>query len=157
MIFWDLDGVLRDLTTGISAHLGKPFDPQTWNEHVVDNLNLCDYIDRNLHILVEAPETEYYHLIADKEITILTVQPLHWLPYTRLWIKNHLPFAKVKWCEHPLEKMDYLKDGDVILEDYPNFPDNSKVIMVDRPYNRNVTGCFARVKNPAELERIIGE
>jgi hypothetical protein len=134
--FFDLDGVLRDLVSACQ------YSPQSWDDPC-HGLPVCEYINQHLELLASAPETEYCHLVADLPITILTVQPLHWIPYTRLWIKNHLPFANVKWCQHPLEKMGYLKEGDWLIEDYPLYENNSQIIMIDRAYNRDVTGCWA--------------
>lgn len=47
------------------------------------------------------------------------------------------------------------KEGDLLVEDYPFFNDYSKIILIDYPYNRNVTGEVARVKNPDELRALL--
>jgi len=147
--FFDLDGVLRSLTAACG------YDPQSWNE-ICHGLPVCEYINRNLGLLVSAPETEYCHLVAEKEITVLTVQPLHWIPYTRFWIEDHLPLATVKWCQHPSEKLEYMQEGDLLVEDYPHFSDYSKIIVIDRPYNRTVKP-YKRVRTPEELKGILGD
>ena len=45
--------------------------------------------------------------------------------------------------------------GGLLVEDYPFFNDYSKIILIDYPYNRNVTGEVARVKNPDELRALL--
>ena len=146
--FFDLDGCLRSLTEACN------YSPQHWDDPC-HGMPVCEYISRNLDVLLFAPETEYCHLVADKEITILTVQPLEWRPYTELWIETHLPFANIEYFENIIDKLGYLKEGDWLIEDFPNFPDNSRIIMVDRAYNRGVTGCYERVRTPEELRAIM--
>ena len=152
-VYWDLDGVLRDLTTGISDHIHEPFEPLTWNENVRRGVSLCDYIDRNPVILATAPPTAFLPLAASEdEPIILTVQPLHWIPWTRLWLREHLPNASVRWCQRPEENLGILaRDGALIVEDYPYFPDNERIIMVDYLYNCMVKGVFARIHGIDDL------
>jgi hypothetical protein len=149
-IFWDLDGVLRDLISVVGHN------PQHYHEKI-DGLGFVEYVTKHKHLLVSAPTTEYFSLVKGKAITVITCQPLDWIPYTNEWLKNHLPKAKTIFCQHPLAKMEYMKDGCLLIEDYPEFPDNSRIIMVDRPYNRNVEGCHARVYTPAELKYALKE
>ena len=148
-IFWDLDGCLRSLTDACT------YNPQSWDEPC-HGMSLIDWVDQNLDLLVSATPTEYWHLVVEKGITILTVQPLHWIPWTELWIKKHLPLADVKYCKKPLDKLEYLTNGSLLVEDYPNFPDNSKIIMIDKVYN-HVIQSFKRVSTPQELEVILNE
>lgn len=158
-IYFDLDGVLRDLCAGISNHRGYPYDPQSWNEYCGRGLTLCEYIDLHKSILLDAPATEYLSTIVEmvQSPEILTCQPLPWIPYTRFWIERNIPGATVRWCCCPEEKLDILeRENAVIVEDYPFFKDNSRIIMIDRPYNRHVEGCYARVTTPKALLGIIG-
>jgi len=145
---WDLDGVLRDI------HGAIDFEPFTWNQYPRHGLTLIECVNLNLDVLAEAKPTEFYPLARGKNITILTCQPINWIPYTKIWIDRYLPQSVIKYCQHPLEKLDYLTNGLLLIEDYPLFPDNSKIIMVDKPYNYEAKGCFARVKTPQELQEL---
>lgn len=162
MILFDLDGVLRDLTAGISQHLGRPFDPPSWNQDVLPGVDLCEYIDRHPSILLSSPATEYVTALCYLEEvtgetpTIMTCQPLPWILWTREWIRKNVN-ASVIFCHSPQEKLERLKPGDLLVEDYPGFACNGQIVMVDRPYNRHVQGCAARVGNVGELIAIIRE
>jgi len=161
-IVFDLDGVLRSLTDGISAHVGCKFDPQSWDDPVCSGRrrisSICEYVNRHPEILVTSPPPAYYPELAGERITVLTCQPIGWIPYTLEWIRKWLPGCPVKFVQHPEEKLDYCRTNNcLIVEDYPNFTDNSRVVMVDRPYNRMVTGCKARVRTSGELIKIMEE
>jgi hypothetical protein len=147
MVYWDLDGCLRDLVSACT------YDPQEWDT-ICHGMTLIEYVNQNLELLTSATPTEYLPIVADKEITILTVQPLNWIPYTRLWIEKHLPFANTVWCDHFEDKFRCLDDGDLLVEDYPRFKDNSRIIMIDRSYNR-VIQSHIRVRTPAELKLVL--
>lgn len=151
-IVWDLDGVLRDLTAGIASHLGGPYDPQAWNEEVLPGVDLCTFIDRHPSILVASPPTEYLP-IAGPSPTILTVQPLHWIPWTREWLRRHIPGARVRYCQRMEEKLDLLGPGDLLVEDYPGFSSYDRIVLVDRPYNRGVEA--RRAKGAGELVGVL--
>jgi hypothetical protein len=146
--YWDLDGPLRDLLKQINHN------PADYHEKV-NELTVVEYVTAHKKMLVEAPVSEYFTLVEGKAITVITCQPLDWIPYTKEWLRNNLPKAKTLFCQHPLEKMKYLREGCLIIEDYPFFPDNSRVIMVDKPYNQEAAGCYARVHGPAELAEIL--
>lgn len=158
-ILFDLDGVQRDLSQGIAAHLGKPFRPVFWDENVTEGLGLCQYVSLYPEILINAPPTEFLPVYAEANPpgVILTCQPIQWIPYTSLWIKTHLPtVANVVWCQHPFEKLEIAERLDALLvEDYPGFPDNSRIVMVDRPYNLGIRGCFGRVRSADDLRWLL--
>ena len=142
---FDLDGVLRDLIRVVGHN------PQEYNEEI-DGLTFVEYVTKHKQLLITAPTTEYFKLVKGKAITVITCQPLDWIPYTSEWLRNHLPKATTIFVQHPLAKLDYTKEGCLLVEDYPFFPDNSRIVMVDRQYNRQAEGCYARVYTPAELE-----
>jgi hypothetical protein len=153
MIYFDLDCVLRDLISAI----GVGYNPQTWEECAPDGTSIFEYINNHKYILFFALPLEYLAVANLFEYPrITTHQELDWIPYTKLWIKKYLPRARVTYVQHPFEKLDILGDNDVLVEDYPYFPDNSKIIMVDRPYNMMTKGCLARVGNVDELGEILG-
>jgi hypothetical protein len=145
-IFWDLDGVLRDLIA-VVGH-----DPQSYHEKI-DGLTFVEYVSQNKELLVKAPVTEYFSVAkSDEQMVVITCQPLDWIPYTTLWLRKHLPDVGVIYVQNPLDKLDIIKRVDALLvEDYPDFPDNSRIVMIDRPYNQNATDCYDRIYTPAEL------
>ena len=147
-IFWDLDGVLRNLIAAVGHN------PQDYHEKIA-GLTFVEYVTAHKKILITAPSTDYIRLVKGKPITMITCQPLDWIPYTKEWIKNHLPKATTIFCQHPLAKMDYTKEGCLLIEDYPDFPDNSRIVMIDAPYNQKAEGCYARVRTPDELAEIL--
>ncbi len=154
MIYWDLDGVLRYL-----AKVVWNKDPETWHCKTQDHLSIFDVIRMKPQLLIEAPETEYIGVAKkQKELLILSSQPEHWRTLTELWIATHLPdiHIDITFTENSLEKLQYLRQGDYLIEDYPLFPDYSKIILVDRRYNKNVNAPI-RVSTPEQLERIINE
>ena len=123
--------------------------------------NIMEYFHERLYELVYSPTTEYYHVIVKNRMVdapvILTHQVEEWIPYTQKWLHVYIPHAKVIYVKDPEEKINYInqfKDM-YIVEDYPRFKDNSKVIMIDRPYNRKVRNCFCRVTKPEELQYLM--
>jgi len=151
MIFFDLDGVLRDLSGAVG------YNPQSWEDLAPNGIGICDYLNSHKEVFVNALPTEYLAVANLFEYPrIITHQEIDWIPYTKLWVKRYLPKAKVTYVNHPFEKLDILGDNGILIEDYPYFPDNSKVIIIDKPYNRIASGCLARVHNVNELKEILG-
>ena len=156
-LFWDLDGVLRNLTAAISKHIGCEFKPMLWDDQVLSGIGICQYIDLYPELLVTSPETEFCEEARyEKDMVILTYQPFNWISYTKEWIKNHFPNSTVKFCQHPDEKLSIIKNKNILLiEDYPYFSDNSQIIIIDHLYNWHVKDCYARVKSVEELQKLI--
>lgn len=148
-IFFDLDGVIRNLTAGIG------YDPQSWNEPLPDGSNLYQFVNKNPNILLSAPPTEYWPLLCEKEITIFTCQPDLWVQNTLIWISIYLKNATTVIFQKPEDKLKVLNSA-FLVEDYPFFKDYSNIILIDRPYNRNVN-CCRRVQTTQELENFLNE
>jgi hypothetical protein len=150
-IFFDLDGVIRNIC-GIDRE-----NWQNWDD-LIDGQTVVEYINADLKLLYTAPVTKYYPLIESFPfVHIITCQPEHWRPYTMCWIQEHFEKNRfdVDFVLNASEKLSMLKEGDRIVEDYPLFDDYSKVILIDYPYNRNVTGAV-RVRNVDELKVVMG-
>jgi hypothetical protein len=153
MIYFDLDGVLRDLNgaAGIS--------PVEWNCKIgKDNLRYVPYFTENLNLLYIARPTLYLEVaeVFHKHygITILTDQILSWRRITHLWVDEHFV------CSSPSivfsnDKLSLLREGDILVEDHPYLTDYSKVILVDMPYNRGIRLPHVRVSNTHQLFREI--
>lgn len=153
MLIFDLDGVIRNLC---QACFGRHID--TWDQKI-DGKDLVDVINDDLGILMSAPPTEYFEVIKQvSNLFILSCQPAHWRRLTNTWIHMHFFHAsvRVEYVNSIPEKLSIVASHNAILvEDYPKFSDYSKVILIDRPYNRHVTGFIDRVTTPAQLERHI--
>jgi hypothetical protein len=153
-IYWDLDGVLRDLSKIV---FGK--DPTEWGAKTDDRLSIFDAIRKDPRLLIDAPTTEYLPVaLKQKSVHILTCQPDNWKTLTELWIATHLKDIDVliTFSETSQGKLAMLEGGDYLIEDYPLFSDYKNIILIDRAYNRNVNAPI-RVHTPEQLERIIDE
>jgi len=153
MIFWDIDGTVRDIHSPV---YGKNVVPLNWDSKT-NGIDFCDYIDNNLQLLENAPPTEYYKIVCQyKKPHFLTRQPLPWIPYTTKWLKNHFENFIVDFIPEIEDKLDFIGPDDYIIDDYPKFSDYSQIILVDYPYNSHVF-CKYRVKSPSELKKILAE
>jgi len=148
-IYFDLDGVIRDLVKAIG------YNPQTWDDPLPDGRSLYQFFDDNPDALLSAPPTEYYGVIRDREIVIFTCQPERWIKNTLAWITIYLPKATPVIFQKPEDKLKLLNG--YLVEDYPNFSDYSKVILIDKPYNSHIENCYARVWTPDGLRDILRE
>jgi hypothetical protein len=87
MIYWDLDGVLRDLTWKIPGCK----HPKVWSQKGPFGYDVVEYINRNLHLLKECRPTRYLNVAMwQKVVTILTVQRESWKPYTADWLARYI-------------------------------------------------------------------
>ena len=153
MVYFDLDGVLRDLCGAAGI------EPDKWNCKVGPyNQSFVEFFGDNPELLLTAKPTEYLH-IADfynkyiSKITILTNQIESWRRLAVEWINIHFKgnapeviFAK--------NKLAYLSsEKDLLIEDDPNLSDYSQVMLIDRSYNRNITLPHRRIRSPRLLIR----
>jgi len=150
MIYWDIDGVLRNQS---AIALGGY--PNIWYVKV-GNQDFMDYIDDHLEILEISPPTEYLKVAKEFEpILIISNQPKSWRPYTEKWLQKYINVAEIIWAE-PGEKLIYLRAKDRLVEDYPYFKDYSQIILIDRPYNQDVPAKI-RICTPKQLRKILEE
>lgn len=151
MLYFDLDGVIRSLSTGA---IGR--EPIIWYEKV-NGKDIFEIVDADKEILVNSPTTEYYPII-NKLLTvnIISCQPKDWWDYTYRWLDIYLPQKyKAVFVDRPKEKFNYIKDGDALVEDHPNLPDYSQIILIDKPYNQDVKNPIVRIKTVKELEEAL--
>jgi hypothetical protein len=147
-IYFDLDGVLRDLCSPITGEEAPHWD------YVYKGKSVLQHIEENLDVLASAPVTEYFHYILEKfpTIHILTNQSNHWKPYTWQWLNDKFGYHPFEVTyARPKEKLEILKDGDFLVEDFPLFEDYSKIILIHREYNKDVEAPI-RVRNIKELD-----
>jgi hypothetical protein len=146
-IFWDLDGVLRDLT--YKFHTG---DIDNWEMKNGDGKTAVEHIEADLEVLTDAPETEYMWVAKQFDpIHIVSAQPDHWRRHTSAWLDAHIPGAKIKYLLDTHHKLRYLDSGNrILVEDCPLYASYRDIILIDRPYNRDIE-VPRRVTNPEEL------
>jgi hypothetical protein len=148
VIYFDIDGVVRDLCTAMWG-----ITPVIWEHKDKDGRGVCDIINSNLPLLENAPPTEYVPYISTLDhLFFISWQDKQWEPYTINWLNKWIGCSRfdVRFVKNTHEKLDMLKEGDILVEDYPNYADYSKIILIDQPYNQKVS-CNRRVKSPKEL------
>jgi len=152
MIYFDIDGVIRDL----DGYFGKR---RTEWHMKVNGMTLVEAVDSDMRALTETEPLPFLEVIREfnPEPTFMTVQPANWIKPTMEWIGKHVPGAAINFTPAPTYKLWLLKPGDLLVEDYPFFEDYSRIILIDWPYNQNVKNPYARVRTPDELRDIIRE
>uniref|UniRef100_A0A6M3XKE3 5' nucleotidase n=1 Tax=viral metagenome TaxID=1070528 RepID=A0A6M3XKE3_9ZZZZ len=151
-IFWDLDGVLRNLTY---KFLGSPFtqgEVDGWERTNDKGQDVVSFVDNNLEVLTDAPECEYMEVARlFSPIHVVSAQPDSWRRHTSAWLDAHIPDARVKYLTDTHHKLYYLDAGfRVLVEDCPLYASYRDIILIDRPYNQDIT-VPRRVKTPEEL------
>lgn len=150
MIYFDLDGVLRDIHKTIS------WKPETWEEKY-DGKTIVNYFASKPKLLAFAPVTEYFSVIVSYfDVNIITAIPDEWTEPTLFWISKNLK-GKIKsiiFAEH-LKKLCYLKENDILVEDCPRYNCYSQIILIDKSYNRDINLPHTRVHTPKELLAIL--
>lgn len=148
-VYFDLDGVIRDLAGHVFSD-----DPDSWDTPI-KGMSFYDYVDKNPSTLVDSPKTKYCEVISKFSPHIVTCQPAHWRTYTLKWIAENIPtLSAVTFVKHPDEKFKMISKSDWIVEDYPNFKDYSRVILIDHKYNR-AANAVIRIKDPVDLLRLL--
>jgi hypothetical protein len=146
-VFWDLDGVLRNLA--FNFHDG---DIDSWDKVNGSGKTIVEHIEEDLNVLVKAPEAEYIEIARQfYPLHVVSAQPDHWRKYTSAWFDAHLPHARVKYLTDTHHKLRYLEAGNrILVEDCPLYASYRDIILVDRPYNQEIV-VPRRVHNPEEL------
>lgn len=152
---FDLDGVIRDLTTPIFG-----YEPPDW-EHRVQGKNLIDLINDKPATLLYAPPTEYLGVVREymksrEGMTkIITCQPDLWRSWTTAWVFMYFRDEPIDliYVRKIEDKLNLLQGDEMLIEDYPKFPKTPKVILINRAYNE--AAGHRRVFSPGELREII--
>lgn len=146
MIYFDLDGVLRDICASAN------WNPQSWNEKI-EGKSIITWFNEHQSLLRHAPVTEYLtHVLTEyDELNIMTTQPKSWQNTMWLWVQDNIPCKVNVTIAKFMGKLDLLKPEDILVEDNPNLPDYSQIILIDRPYNRCVTLPHIRVYTPTAM------
>lgn len=148
MIYFDLDGVLRDI------HTAANWKPKSWDEKI-EGKSIIAWFAAHQSLLRHAPPTEYlpYALSISPVLNIMTTQPKSWQNSMRLWAEDNLKdiFYDITIAKY-MGKLALLKPNDILVEDNPNLPDYSQVILIDKEYNRDISIPHTRVHNVEELD-----
>jgi len=151
-IYWDLDGVLRDLYKVTFANR-----PTHWG-YTENGLDIFDVIKKDYTLLEKAPPTPFYKIaIKQPFLNILTHQPNNWIPYTENWINKHFSsiYCKIIYVGTRNQKIDIInKENAYLIEDCPLFDDYSRIILIDSPHNKNIKVKY-RIKTPKQLEELL--
>ena len=156
-VFWDIDGVLRDLCGIVWGS-----EPEEWTNEF-KGINIYDFVKlKDYRPLVEAESFEFIQVARSMpEVFILSCQPVEWRKYTEEWLKRNFSDNRLFLCfvEEIEEKINFLNKAKdfFLIDDYPFFSDYSKVILIDKLYNRIVENPFKRVYNIDDLKEVIFE
>lgn len=153
-VYWDLDGVLRELGTYV---LG--YEPLSWDAKNKDGKTVIQIVNKCPEICMRCPESKYLPIVNEylDKITIMTNQMTSWIPYTNQWLNNHIQIQyEVIYTKSPMDKLARLKEGDVLVEDFPGFSNYNNIALIDRAYNRHLDVPL-RISNIDQLKTFINE
>lgn len=149
MIFFDLDGVIRNLHYLICGKY-----PDSWNAEY-GGRNIFEVIHDTPSILYDSPPTEYYDIVKKLKIVhILSCQPQNWRALTTKWLNKYLPQAIIIYTNKPDQKFNYMNSDDILFEDSPNLHSYDQIVLVRRPYNENIN-CIYCVNNVIDFEKYL--
>jgi hypothetical protein len=153
MVYWDLHGVLADLSRTVFG-----FEPLSW-DYKINNENLLDKIEADLSLLEKCEPTEYISLAQTMPfVFIISSQPAHWRERSNNWLRKFFNPNRVyvRYVNTPQEKLGYLKENDRLVEDYPFFSaeEYNKIILINREYNKEAPAKI-RVSSPEELREYV--
>ena len=152
--FFDLDGVLRRLELAVFGH-----EVDEWQAKNVNGQNLLEIVNARPELCVSAPPSEYLPVVNEKleSITILTNQLPSWQPYTNIWLEQYLEIPyKVIYTTGITSKLGHLGTNDILVEDYPLFPDYNKIALITRPYNTKLN-VPVRINNVEQFEAFLDQ
>ncbi len=153
-VYWDLDGVLREFGTYV---LG--YEPSYWDAINKDGKTVIELVNERPEICLECPESKYLPIVNEylDKITIMTNQLPSWIPFTDKWLNNHIQIQyEVIYTKNPGDKLARLKEGDILVEDFPNFPCYDNIVLIDRTYNKHVSAPL-RISTISDLKKFISD
>lgn len=150
-LYFDIDGVLRMLADEV---FGEP--PKMWDQKI-HGKTLIDIVNEDPTLCLSAPPSEYLPIVNNlcDEITIITNQLPSWKPWTEKWLKKYMKIPyEVIYTNGPDEKLKYLDEGSLLVDDSPKFSSYKNIALVSRPYN-NFLEVPLRVNNQDDLKKLI--
>jgi len=149
---FDIDGVVRHLSIGA---LGR--EALCWNDADSSGCTVFEIVDSEPELCCTSPPTDLMHVVNTRmnEVEFLSAQPEKWRPHTDVWLRSNvrIPFT-VRYVNAPNEKLQYLSDEVVLLDDYPKFDSYEHVVLVERPYNIDCAAIH-RIKNAQDLIELL--
>lgn len=152
-IWFDLDGVLRNLVREVFGHN----EVTHWNYKNCNGKTLVEAVNESPWICYNAEPFPYINAVNNvmDRVDILTHQPEKWRPYTEDWLNDHIKISyTVTYVNNPQNKLLVLGSDDILVEDFPLYPDYSNIILIDHPYNRCCNAPI-RVTTPDELYNLL--
>ena len=130
-IWFDLDGVLRDLTREVFGHN----EVDRWDYKNCKGKTLVEVVDEMPWICYNAKPLPYLGIVNNvmDHIDILTCQRKSWIPYTEDWCNKYisLPYT-IRYIANPQNKLLVLGPDDVLVEDYPLYPSYQQICLIDQ-------------------------
>lgn len=162
-IIWDLDSTLVDVEKYMHEHFGVPY-PDKWDWIYEGKTHPQWELYNNCATIKHSDLTYVGRYILNNwhdPILIWTARSSSLDSYTSKWIHEKFPHKDVTWNSgiSTQEKEEWLMNRQhhfptFLVEDSPNFTDYSKIILIDKPYNRHVDADI-RVHNEYELHEAL--
>lgn len=151
----DLDGTIRDIHSLIQKRYN--FIIKHWS-YIHGGKDFWDMVKEYPEVWADALPTKYYNIIKQYEpITFWTVQREENKEATIKWLDKYFTKYKIRFFkdfEHK-EKAVY-KNNVVLIDDFPNFSNYEKIILIDTNYNKN-TKAKIRIKTPEKLQEYLNK
>jgi hypothetical protein len=152
-VIFDIDGVVRDLVSVLEQRY--EFTVHHWN-FMHDGKDFWDMAKEIPDLFVNAPPTKYYSIIKQcKCPTFWTIQKPEYRNPTITWLDNRFDKYKIRFFrdfEH--KQAEVYKKNVLLFDDFPNFTDYSKIMLIDTNYNKK-TKAKVRIKTPEQLQKIL--
>jgi hypothetical protein len=162
-VVYDLDGVLRNLYPIVRRRFGL-WQPKDYFEWDRKGYNIYNLVEKDYSILVDAKPSKYVKIVEEqcnilngKCLEIWSYQPKDWINPTTAWISKYFSNPKARWLL-PAEKYHRLmkEKNTILVDDYPNHPEYSRIWLIDQPYNQKVK-AEVRIKTVEDLRERLRE
>lgn len=158
-LYFDLDGVLRDLEKSVFG-----YRVSHWDQPAKNGMEFFQWVEyQGLQVVDNAGPTkflktvlEFYTTGMHKPFKILTHQPESWKPYTEAWINKYLGMAhpEIIYVKSMKDKMAYINDA-VLIDDYPGFAGHPNVIIVNKTYNNHTDTKHLRISHVKQMRHVL--
>ena len=152
---FDLDGVIRNLIYAFEQHYIFKVKEYNFRHKGKDFWRMAK---EHPEFFIDAPPTKYYKMIK-KEIKcpeIWTFQHKEYRDMTEHWLAKHFDNFNVKFFNCGSDKYKYLRKQHnyILVEDTANFPDYTRVLLIDQKWNKQIKNAY-RINKVKELKTLI--